>query len=350
MLIIVQIPCLNEETTIGGLIGEIPRTIAGVDRVEVLVIDDGSTDGSVAAARAAGAEHVVSFGKNRGLARAFDAGLDAALSLGADVIVNIDADGQYQAEDIPRLVAPILAGEAEVVVGDRGIAADAGYPALKKSLQVAGSWTVRRLSGAEVADAASGFRAWSREAALRVHLVSDFTYTLESLIQAGKDRLKVVSVPVSTRPTARPSRLFDSIPQYLAKSAATLVRIYAMYEPLKVFAGIGAALFGAGFIIGTWFLFYYFSAGGRGHVQLLIFAAVLLIIGFQVMMMALVADLVGMNRKLLRDALYRLKRLEYSSGAREIGAREIGAREIGARVPPPAQPLNSKTSKSRREP
>jgi glycosyltransferase involved in cell wall biosynthesis len=311
MFVIIQIPCLNEASTIGGLIREVPRGMAGVDRVEVLVVDDGSTDGSAQIARESGADHIVGFGKNRGLARAFDAGLDAALALGADVIVNLDADGQYQGEDIPRLIAPILAGAAEVVVGDRGIGADTSYPVLKKSLQVAGSWTVRRLSGSEVADAASGFRAWSREAALRLHLVSDFTYTLESLIQAGKDRLKVVSVPVTTRPTPRPSRLFDSIPQYLAQSAATLVRVYAMYEPLKVFAVVGAAIFGSGFLIGLWFLFYFLTESGKGHVQLLILAAVLLIIGFQTMVLALIADLIGMNRKLLRDMLYRVKRLEH---------------------------------------
>jgi glycosyltransferase involved in cell wall biosynthesis len=310
MLLIVQIPCHNEEAGIGPVIRAIPRAIAGVDRVEVLVIDDGSADGSVALAREAGADHLLRFSGQRGLARAFEAGIDASLRLGADIIVNIDADGQYAAEEIPRLLEPILAGRADAVIGDRGIRRDADYPPLKKSLQLAGSWTVRTLSGTQVTDAASGFRAWTRDAALRLHLVSDFSYTLESLIQAGKDRLRVESVPVSARPVARPSRLFDSVPEYLRKSAATLVRAYALYEPLKVFAWIGGAIFSGGFVIGLWFLYYFLFEGGKGHVQILILSAVLLIIGFQVLVMALLADLIGANRNLLGDLLYRVKRLE----------------------------------------
>lgn len=309
MIVIVQIPCLDEEATVGSVIREIPREISGVDRVLVLVVDDGSKDRTVEEARAAGADHVVHFSSHRGLARAFDAGLDAALRLGADVIVNLDADGQYRGEDIPLLVAPIIAGEAEVVIGDRGIDKDPQYPKIKKNLQVIGSWTVRLLSGTSVIDAASGFRAFSREAALRLHLISDFSYTLESLIQAGADRLKVVSLPIKTRPT-RPSRLFKSIPQYLAKSVSTLVRIYSMYQPLKIFSLIGGAIFLAGFGIGLWFLYYFIVEDGKGHVQILILSSVLLTIGFQVMIMGLLADLVGGNRKLLRSLLYRVKRLE----------------------------------------
>jgi len=310
MLLIVQIPCLDEEATIGRVVGEVPREIEGVDRVEVLVIDDGSVDASVDEARKAGADHVVSFASRRGLARAFEAGIDACLRLGADVIVNLDADGQYRGADVGLLAKSIINGEADVVVGDRGIGADANYPPVKKLLQVLGSKTVRSLSGSDVADATSGFRAYSREAALRLHLVSDFTYTLESLVQAGKDRLKVKSEPVVVQPTERPSRLFSSIPEYLAKSASTLVRVYSMYEPLKVFTAIGGAVFSAGLLIGLWFLFYYLAEGGRGHVQLLILAAVLLIIGFQVLVMGLVADLIGANRKLIGEMLYRIKRLE----------------------------------------
>lgn len=310
MLVIVQIPCLDEEATIAQVIREVPRQMAGVDRVEVLVVDDGSRDRSLAAAREAGADHVVRFSGTRGLARAFAAGLDAGLRLGADVIVNLDADGQYRGEDVPRLIAPILSGAAEVVVADRGIQQDPQYPRLKKALQAAGSWTVRYLSGSAVADAASGFRAYSREAAQRLHLVSDFTYTLESLIQAGKDKLRVESVPVTTRPVARPSRLFSSLSEYLLKSAATLLRIYSMYEPLKVFSAIGGLIFAAGLSIGLWFLYYFMTDGGKGHVQVLILAAVLLIIGFQTMILALIADLIGSNRKLLGQLLYRVKRLE----------------------------------------
>jgi glycosyltransferase involved in cell wall biosynthesis len=319
MLVIVQIPCLDEDATIRDVIREVPRRIEGADRVEVLVVDDGSVDRSVEEAKAAGADHIVRFPANRGLARAFDAGIDAALRLGADVIVNIDADGQYRGKDIPRLVAPVVSGQADVVVGDRGIGADPGYPALKKTLQLAGSWTVRRLSGAEVNDATSGFRAYSREAAQRLHLVSEFTYTLESLIQAGKDRLRVKSVSVETRPTKRPSRLFSSVSGYVAKSASTLIRIYSMYEPLKVFSWIGGLIFSAGFVIGFWFLYYFFTEGGKGHVQILILAAVLLIIGFQVIIMGLVADLIGGNRKLIGDLLFRVKRLERGPSAKPAG-------------------------------
>ena len=310
MLLIVQIPCHNEEAGIGPVIRAIPRAVAGVDRVEVLVIDDGSTDGSIALACEAGVDHLVRFSGQRGLARAFEAGIDAGLKLGADIIVNIDADGQYAAEEIPRLLDPIISGRADTVIGDRGIRQDADYPPFKKSLQVAGSWTVRTLSGTQVVDAASGFRAWTREAALRLRLVSDFSYTLESLIQAGKDRLRVESVPVSARPVARPSRLFRTMPEYLRQSVNTLVRAYALYEPLRVFTLIGGAIFSGGFIIGLWFIYYFLFEGGKGHVQLLILSAVLLIIGFQVLVMALIADLIGANRKLLGDLLYRVKRLE----------------------------------------
>lgn len=310
MLVIVQIPCLDEESTIAEVVGGIPRRLPGVDRVEVLVVDDGSRDRSREAALAAGADHVVSFAGTRGLARAFSAGVDAALKLGADVIVNIDADGQYLPDQIPLLIAPLLEGRADVVVGDRGIKGDPDYPFLKKALQVAGARTVRLLSGVEIKDATSGFRAFSREAALRMHLVSDFTYTLESLIQAGKDRLRVTGVQVETRPVSRPSRLFSSIPEYLKKSAGTLLRIYSMFEPLKVFSIIGGIIFSAGFMIGLWFVYYYLTEGGKGHVQSLILAAVLLIIGFQVLVMGLIADLIGANRKLIGDLLFRVKRLE----------------------------------------
>lgn len=316
MKVIVQIPCLDEEATIGDVIREVPREIEGADRVEVLVVNDGSRDESLEAAREAGADHLVSFAGNRGLARAFDAGMDAALRLGADVIVNLDADGQYRGSDVPLLAAPVIAGEADVVVGDRGIAGDRGYPAIKKSLQVAGSWTVRALSGTRVADASSGFRAYSREAAQRLALVSEFTYTLESLIQAGKDRLKVESVAVETRPTRRPSRLFSSIFEYLSRSASTLARIYSMYEPLKVFSMIGGIIFLGGFVIGLWFLYYFVTAGGKGHVQVLILASVLMTIGFQVLVMGLLADLIGANRKLLGNLLYRIKRIETDPAGR----------------------------------
>jgi len=310
MYIIVQIPCLDEEATIARVVNSVPRDIPGALKVEVLVVDDGSSDRSAEVAKKAGADHVVSFPARRGLARAFEAGVDACLRLGADVIVNMDADGQYSGEDVEKLVEPLIKGEADVVVGDRGIKADPVYPLVRKSLQVAGSWTVRRLSDTGVRDASSGFRAYSREAALRMNIVSDFTYTIESLIQAGKDRMKVTSVPVERMPSQRPSRLFGSAAEYIARSASTLVRIYSMYEPLMVFWTMGAFLFAGGFGIGAWFLYYFLAQGGKGHVQLLILAAVLMIIGFQVMVMGLLADLIRGNRKLISDLLYRLKRME----------------------------------------
>ncbi|OGP56012.1 MAG: glycosyl transferase [Deltaproteobacteria bacterium RBG_13_61_14] len=305
--LIVQIPCWNEEANLAAVIAGIPRRMEGVDAVEVLVIDDGSTDRTAEAATAAGADHLVRFTSHRGLARAFAAGLDAALKLGADLIVNTDADGQYRGEDIPKLIAPILAGEADLCVGDRGIAADRDYPALKQGLQRLGSWVVRRLSETDVADAASGFRAFSRQAALELSVVSEFTYTLETLIAAGKKKLSVRSVPVAVNPPARPSRLYASVPEYLRKSLETMVRVYAMFEPMRVFALIGALPFAAGSAIGLWFLYEYFTTGGKGHVQALILAAVLLIIGFQVMIFGLLADLIAQNRKLIEDLLRRIK-------------------------------------------
>ena len=310
MLLIVQIPCFNEEKTIGLVIREIPREVPGVDRVEVLVIDDGSDDRSIEEAREAGADHIESFPENRGLARTFEAGLDACLKLGADIVVNIDADGQYKGDDIPAVIKPIIDGVADIVVGDRGIIDDRDYPALKKILQIAGSRTVRFLSKTKTIDATSGFRAYSRKAAQRIHLISDFTYTLESLIQAGSYDLKVESVPITARKVQRPSRLFSSMREYLFKSAVTIIRVYSMYEPLKVFTAIGGLIFTSGFGIGIWFLSFYFTEGGKGHVQLLILAAVLMIIGFQVLVMGLLADLIASNRKLIADVLYRMKKIE----------------------------------------
>jgi glycosyltransferase involved in cell wall biosynthesis len=311
LLLIVQIPCFNEEETIGSVLEEIPREVWGIDRVEVLVVDDGSKDASIEEAKKAGADHVVSFSENRGLARTFEAGLDAALKLGADIIVNIDADGQYKGEDIPVLIKPIIEGSADVVVGDRGIINDKDYPTIKKALQIVGSRTVRFLSNTETIDATSGFRAYSREAAQKIHLISDFTYTLESLIQAGSYNLRVKSVPISVRKVKRPSRLFSSMREYLFKSAVTIIRVYSMFEPIKVFFAIGGIIFTSGFGIGMWFLFYYFTEGGKGHVQMLILAAVLMIIGFQVLVMGLLADLIASNRKLIADVLFRIKRIEH---------------------------------------
>ncbi len=310
MKLIVQIPCLNEEATIGATIRDIPRQIPGIDRVEVLVIDDGSTDRSREAALRAGADHVIGFTNRKGLARAFMAGIDTALARGADIIVNTDADNQYRGEDIPSLIGPILRGEADIVVGDREVETIEHFSPVKKALQRFGSWVVRKLSRTSVPDAASGFRAYNREAALSINVVSDFSYTLETLIQAGTGRLAVGHVPVRTNPQARPSRLFTSLFDYLQRSVVTLVRIYTMYQPLKVFSAIGGLSILAGAILSGRFLYYLIVAGGRGKVQSLIFAAVFLIVGFQILVIGLLADTIASNRKLTENVLYRVKKLE----------------------------------------
>jgi glycosyltransferase involved in cell wall biosynthesis len=309
MKLIVQIPCLNEEATLPETLREIPRSIPGIDLVEVLVIDDGSSDRTAEVARGAGADHVVRFTRRKGLASGFMAGLDAALRLGADIIVNTDADNQYPGHQIPRLVAPILAGEADMVVGDRGIAEVAHFSWTKKRLQTLGSWVVRKVSGTDVADTTSGFRALTRDAALRINIVSEFTYTLESIIQAGKKRLAVTHLPIETRAT-RPSRLFASTWEYLKRSVATILRIYAMYEPFKIFLAIGSLLVAVGAVLGSRYVFYWWH-GDRGlHFQSAILSVLLLILGFQTLQWGIMADLVASNRKLIEDLLYRVRKME----------------------------------------
>ncbi|MFH1038938.1 MAG: glycosyltransferase [PVC group bacterium] len=311
MKLIVQIPCLNEEETIGQTIRDIPREIPGIDSVEVLVIDDGSTDRTREAAREAGADHIISFTNRKGLARAFMAGIDNALARGADIIVNTDADNQYRGADIPVLIEPILKKEADIVVGDRDVDTIEHFSPVKKYLQKMGSWVVRKLSNTNVPDAASGFRAYNREAAFSINVVSDFSYTLETLIQAGKGSFAVGHVRVRTNPQTRPSRLFDSMHGYLKRSVATLIRIYTMYEPLKVFSMIGGIGILGGLVISLRFLYFMiFLAEGKGHVQSLIFAAVLFIVGFQIMVIGLLADTIASNRKLTENVLYRVKKLE----------------------------------------
>ena len=310
MKLIVQIPCFNEEQTLPQTLADLPGEISGIDVIEVLVIDDGSTDATVRIARELGVDHVVRFPANRGLASAFKAGLDAALHLGADIIVNTDGDNQYCGQDIPALVKPILDGEADLVVGDRRTDTIPHFGVVKKKLQKLGSAVVRRFSRTTVADTTSGFRAFSREAALRLNLVSEFTYTLETIIQAGHNRLAVQSVPIRTNPKTRPSRLFRGIGQYVRRSVGTILRIFMMYRPLAVFLWIGGLVFAGGFALGVRFLYYYFTVSGAGHVQSLVLAAALLMIGVQVVIMGLLADLIGANRKLVEDVLVRVKRLE----------------------------------------
>ena len=275
--------------------------------IELLVVDDGSTDGTAEVAKASGVAHVVRFRSNRGLAAAFMAGLDTALRLGADVIVNTDADNQYAGRDVAVLVQPILRGEADIVIGDRNVRTLRHMPWMKRWLQAVGSWVVRWVSNTRVPDTTSGFRAYSREAALRQTIVSDFSYTLESIIQAGKKRLTIAHVPVATNENTRESRLFGNIFTYIKKSTATIVRIYTMYEPLKVFSVVGGFVFLAGFVIAMRFLFLYLGGLGQGNVQSLILSAVLMIVGFQILLFGLVADAISSNRKLTEELLYRIR-------------------------------------------
>jgi glycosyltransferase involved in cell wall biosynthesis len=321
MKLIIQIPCLNEAATLPATLADLPRSIPGVDTIETLVIDDGSSDDTAAVARAHGVTHVIRFRRHKGLAAAFIAGIDACLKAGADLIVNTDADNQYAAHEIARLVAPLLSGQADIVIGDRNIRDLRHMSWPKKWLQRIGSWVVRQVSSTKVPDTTSGFRAYTREAALRMTIVSDFSYTLESIIQAGKRRMAIAHVEVATNANTRPSRLFDSVFSYLKRSAATIVRIYTMYEPLKVFTYIGTIVFLAGFAISVRFLYYYFSASyGPRNIQSLILSAVLMIVGFQVVLIGLLADAMSGTRKLLEDVLYRVRVMELRSGVAEDDA------------------------------
>jgi glycosyltransferase involved in cell wall biosynthesis len=315
----VQIPCLNEEDQIAATLADIPRQVDGFDVVEVLIIDDGSTDGTVRAAREAGADHVLSFSHNRGLAAAFMAGLEQSLRLGADVIVHTDADNQYNGASIPDLVRPVVQGRADLVVGVRPIEMIEEFSWAKKRLQRLGSWVVRKLSSTEVADVTSGFRAYSREAALRLTVVSEFTYTHETLIQAGRSGMAVTQVPIGVNPATRPSRLFKGIPQYIRRSLDTIFRIYAVYQPFRLFTGIGAVLFFAGVMLGVRYLYFISIGRGQGHVQSVILAGVLMILGFQAGILGMLADLIGANRKLLQETLYRVRRMELET-QRDAGA------------------------------
>jgi glycosyltransferase involved in cell wall biosynthesis len=308
--LIIQIPCLNEAQTLPATLADLPKSIPGVDAIEVLVIDDGSRDGTSDVARACGVDHIVRLRRNKGLAAAFQAGIDACLKAGADFIVNTDADNQYAGQEIPKLLAPLLRGEADICIGDRNIQGLSHMSWRKRQLQRLGSWVVRQVSNTTVPDTTSGFRAYTREAALRMTIVSEFSYTLESIIQAGKKRMAIAHVPISVNPRTRESRLFGSIFSYIKRSGATIVRIYVMYEPLKVFTYLGLTIGAAGFLLVLRFGFYMLRFEGFRHTNSLIAAAVLIIVGFMVLVIGLLADVTAANRKLLEDLLYRVRTLE----------------------------------------
>ncbi|MDH7474349.1 MAG: glycosyltransferase family 2 protein [Anaerolineae bacterium] len=318
MKLIIQIPAYNEEFTLPQTVHDLPGALPGVDEVEILVVDDGSTDRTAQVAREQGVHHVIRLRQHQGLATAFVVGLETALRLGADIIVNTDADNQYRGEDISRLIQPILEGRADIVVGDRGVAALEHFSPLKRVLQRVGSWVVGQAAGIYIPDATSGFRAFTREAALRLTVLSEYTYTLETLIQAGARKMKVVYVPIHTNPQMRQSRLIRSTTSFLALSVVTILRFYTMYRPLRVFMTMGGALIASGLALGLRFLYYFFlQRGGTGHVQSLILAAVLTIVGFQVCLIGLIADLVGLNRKMLEEALYRIRWMELNAREEE---------------------------------
>jgi len=323
MKLIVQIPCLNEEETLPQTIADIPREIEGIDEVEILVIDDGSSDRTIEVAREAGAEHVISFAQNRGLASAWSAGMDEALRLGADVIVNTDADNQYRGECIRDLVQPIVRDEADMVVGARPIDDIQEFSWTKKRLQRLGSWVVRKVSDTEISDATSGFRAYSRDAAYELAVVSRFTYTHETLIQAGRTGLAVTEVPIETNPKTRPSRLFRSIPEYIRRSVNTILRIYGLYEPLAFFNVVAGVLFILSAILGVRYVYFAAIGEGTGHVQSVIAAAVLLMLSGQSFALGMLADLIAANRKLIQDTRARVREMQFSGGDTKHSSRPL---------------------------
>ena len=311
MKLIIQIPCYNEAETLEVALNDLPKQIDGIDEIEYLIINDGSKDNTVEVAKNWGVHYVVNFKCNKGLAKGFMAGLGACLRQGADIIVNTDADNQYCGADIEKLVRPILDGKADIVIGERPIDDTEHFSPLKKKLQHIGSWTVRVASKTDVPDAPSGFRAYSRQAALKMNVVNEYTYTLETIVQAGRNKMAITSVPIRTNPELRKSRLFNSMFGYIKKSMLTIIRAFMMYKPLRFFTIIGSVIFLIGLILGIRFLVFVFMGESGGHIQSLILASTLLLLGFQTFISGLQADLIASNRKLLEDIQERVRRLDY---------------------------------------
>lgn len=313
MKLIIQIPCYNEAETLDVTIRDLPRHIDGIDEIEYLVINDGSTDRTVERAKELGVHHIVSFVHNRGLAKGFMAGIDACLRLGADIIVNTDADNQYSGADIEKLVRPILDGKATMVIGNRRTDEIEHFSPLKKKLQKLGSSVVRKASGTDVVDTTSGFRSYSREAAMRLNVLSDYTYTLETIISAGADKSKIMSVDINTNPELRKSRLFKSMWGYIKRSSATIIRNYVMRKPLKTFLCIGGVFVLAALVLGVRFIILACMGQGAGHIQSLVLMAVLAIVGIEVGIFGLMADAVAGCRKVIDETLFHVKRIEYNN-------------------------------------
>lgn len=317
MKLIIQIPCYNEEENLGVTIKDLPKSIEGIDEIEYLIINDGSTDRTVEVARELGVHHIVNQKRNKGLAYGFMTGLDACLRLGADIIVNTDADNQYCGKDIAKIVKPILENKADIVIGERPIDDTEHFSWKKKKFQHLGSWVVRMTSDTSIPDAPSGFRAYSRDAALRINVVNKYTYTLETIIQAGSNRMAITSVPISTNPELRESRLFKSMWGYMKRSASVIIRSFMMYKPLKFFTILGVIMLLIGCGIGVRFLYFYFLETGDGHVQSLILAAVFIIMGYQTIIAGLQADNIAANRKIIEDIQYRVRKMDYKDEKNE---------------------------------
>ena len=317
MKLIIQIPCLNEAETLEIALNDLPKHIDGIDEIEYLIINDGSTDNTVEVAKNWGVNYVVSFKQNKGLARGFMAGIDACLRNGADIIVNTDADNQYCGDDIEKIVRPIIDGKADIVIGERPIDQTEHFSPLKKKLQHIGSWTVRVASKSDIPDAPSGFRAYSREAAMRLNVVNPYTYTLETIVQAGQEKFAMTSVPIRTNAELRESRLFNSMFGYVKKSMVTIVRSFMMYKPLKFFGIIGAILFLIGLVLGIRFLVFMFTTGSGGHVQSLILASTLMMMGTMTGIIGLQADIIAANRKILEDVQYHVRKIDYDNENRD---------------------------------